>query len=404
MARNNTKLLVFCTLTVFTLLLVFFLVTNNQQSPKDEIVINYLKEIQKGLQDQKVKSRLIEERVMRMKQPSTTQKKKMEEEESVMKKNIAEEDRDPITTTIYKGNLKYGETKKVKNFAPNKGEDRNQENPTDLSIRKVMKKNRTIKEELNKFTKVILQQMESMKKTFQNLPQWKDREDLNRKLSEIHSSTLPSPYVTRDDIIHDCKTEYDVFILATSHAGNFQRRAWIRDTWGASKTWLTKKNWKVVFNLGTHEDPVIRAKVEAESKQFKDVLELDIPDTFYKLPHRVMAGLQWAYQRSKFKYLLKTDDDVFIHVDRVITKLEDEKWAQEDYIGRMLYKSEVMRWGKYAVTKEEWPEETFHPFCSGGGFFLSNSIIGKMIPHYDWVKPFKLDDVYIGLLVKLAGE
>ena len=159
----------------------------------------------------------------------------------------------------------------------------------------------------------------------------------------------------------------------------------------------------MVFNLGTHEDPVIRAKVKAESKQFKDVLELDIPDTFYKLPHRVMAGLQWAYQRSKFKYLLKTDDDVFIHVDRVITKLEDEKWAQEDYIGRMLYKSEVMRWGKYAVTKEEWPEETFHPFCSGGGFFLSNSIIGKMIPHYDWVKPFKLDDVYIGLLVKLAG-
>ena len=150
----------------------------------------------------------------------------MQDEESVrMKKNLAKEDRDPITATIYKGTSKYGETKKMKNFATNKGEDWNQENPTDLSIKKVKKKNRTIEEEINKFTKVILHQMESMKKTFQNLPQWKDREDINRKLNETHSSTLPSPYVTRDDIIHDCQTEYDVIILATSHAGNFQRRA-----------------------------------------------------------------------------------------------------------------------------------------------------------------------------------
>ena len=388
MIRINSKTLLVYAITVFAFV-VFFFVTN-QQKPKDEevMMMNSIKEIQKVLQDQGL-----------IKQTHQKTSNKREETDHVrIKKNVKEDSPKNDTPKEETGKLKNDEEDHTRI---------NQENSfVSSSIKMTRNKNKDfpIKEKVSNFTRLVRQQMASMNKTIRGLPQWKDREQLNRKLVEIHSSTHPSPYVTDDNIILDCKTEYDVIILATSHAGNFERRAWIRETWGASKTWLTKKKWKLVFNVGTHEDPVVRAKVRTESKQFKDVLLLDIPENFYKLPHRVMAGLQWAYQRSEFKYILKTDDDVFIHVDRVLARLITDEWSHEHFIGRAQFNAAVMRSGKYRVSREEWPGETFpFGFCSGGGYFLSNTIIGKMIPFYDWVNPFKLDDVYIALLVNLAG-
>ena len=263
--------------------------------------------------------------------------------------------------------------------------------------------------EIINFMRLVRQQMTHINKTIRNLREWSEYKDYNRKLHEnfklspAKSHTVP--HVIIDDVNLDCKTEYDVIFLVTSFAGHFERRAWIRDSWGASQTWLNKKKWKVIFNVGAVKSlaAITNENLKKESAKFKDLLVLDIPEDFHKLSQKVMVALNWVYQKSSFKFVLKTDDDIFIHVDRVMRILTDT-WSNEDFIGHaMLGQPAERNKGRYGVTLEEWPGKTYDPYCSGGGYMLSNLIIGKMIPHFNWAKPLKIDDAYIGHLVKLAG-
>ena len=263
--------------------------------------------------------------------------------------------------------------------------------------------------EIINFMKSIRQQMTHINKTIRNLHEWSEYKNYNRKLRESFNlspaKSRPVPHVIIDDVSLDCKTEYDVIFLVTSFAGHFKRRAWIRDSWGASNTWLNKKKWKVIFNVGAVklDAAITNEKLKKESTKFKDLLVLDIPEDFHKLSQKVMVALNWIYQKASFNFVLKTDDDIFIHVDRVMRVLNNT-WSKEDFMGHAMRGQPAERnKGRYGVTLEEWPKKMYDPYCSGGGYMLSNSIIGKMIPHFNWVKPLKIDDAYIGHLVKLAG-
>ena len=130
---------------------------------------------------------------------------------------------------------------------------------------------------------------------------------------------------------------------------------------------------------------------------------LDVPEDFHKLSVKVMSGLYWVYTKFDFQFLLNTDDDVFVHVHRLIDNLNGN-WGEQDFIGwgQFIQKPERNK-GRYGVTMEEWPGKFYDPYCSGGGYVLSQSIIKRMIPHFNWETPLKIDDAYIGHLVKVAG-
>lgn len=346
---NNRILLVYA-FTVFAFV-VFFFVTN-QQTLKDEVMINYIKEIQ-------IQKKLLDSTL-------TTQE---------IIKEHARYWKDGLTVT--KDTM---------------------EKPTNWPMAEVIN-----------FIKLIQQQLSYINQTIQSLKEWGEYKDHNRKLREnlkLSSLKLHSfPHVIHENITLDCKTEYDVIILVTSFARNFERRAWIRKTWGSSQTWLNKNNWKVIFNVGAvkSDSIIVNKQLKNESMEFNDLLILDIPEDFHKLSEKVMAALQWVYQKSSFKFVFKVDDDIFVHIDRVIRHTGDS-WSNENFVGNAIRGQPPERnKGRYQVTMEEWKWETFDPYCSGGGYILSNSIISKMIPHFNWVKPLKIDDAYIGHLVKLAG-
>ena len=264
-------------------------------------------------------------------------------------------------------------------------------------------------DEVINFMKLIQQQMTHINKTIRNLHEWSEYKEFNKKLRQsFNLSPIKSrqiPHVIIDNITLNCNTEYDVIFLVTSFARHFERRAWIRNAWGESQMWLNAKKWKVIFNVGAvkADTTIVNQQLKQESKKFKDLLVLDIPEDFHKLSQKVMVALNWVHQKTTFKFVLKTDDDIFIHVDRVMRVLTNA-WSHENFVGHAMRGQPPERnKGRYGVTKEEWPGKMFDPYCSGGGFLLSHSIINKMIPHFNWVKPLKIDDAYVGHLVKLAG-
>ena len=118
---------------------------------------------------------------------------------------------------------------------------------------------------------------------------------------------------------------------------------------------------------------------------------------------KVEAGFEWAYKHCSFDYYLKADDDVFINLSNLFQLLyENETPKTKVYLGHRHYRDHTLRKGKYKVSYEEYGQRFYPDFCSGGGFVLSPDVVKNVIPYFR-EKPFKLDDVYIAMLVINAG-
>ena len=217
---------------------------------------------------------------------------------------------------------------------------------------------------------------------------------------------LRNPHIMVNHVKLNCtsmvSSKYDLVILISSFAKHFERRQTIRATWGNSSHWKTRKQWKTIFVLGTVPDKETLIAIKKESKQYEDIILEDVPESFYQLSQKVMVGLQWVFVTVNFDFVLKADDDVFVNVDRMLTKLGG-RLKKYHYIGSVMADQPVEREGRYALTSEEHPRDRFRPYCSGGGFLLSQRAIAKMLPHFNWKKPLKIDDAYIGRLVFDAG-
>ena len=209
-----------------------------------------------------------------------------------------------------------------------------------------------------------------------------------------------NPHVLIDQVEKDHQI-YKILVLVSSNAPHDWRREQIRQKWGNKTKWTSKANWRVIFVTGGTEDRGVLNKVHLEAEKYKDVILEDIPESFYALSQKVMIGLQWAHSNFHYDFILKCDDDIFVQIDRLMHVLDNNK--NEGYIGQVMVKQPVMRKGRYGLTDEEHKNEYFDPYCSGGAFLISFDTVNKIIPLFDWDKPLKIDDAYIGQLVFKSG-
>ena len=194
-----------------------------------------------------------------------------------------------------------------------------------------------------------------------------------------------------------------LLILVTTMVSSFSRRQIIRKTWGKTLHSHVNDDFKTFFAVGYSLDKDIMKKVKDESHLYKDIIFGDFTDIFYNLPYKVEAEFEWAYKHCAFDYYLKVDDDVFVNIPSVLLLIAQKNTPNKNFfVGNKHFSAPVMRHGKYRVTEEEYSTKIFQPFVSGGGFLVSNDVVKKLIPYFK-KHPFKLDDVYIGMLAMNAG-
>ena len=202
-----------------------------------------------------------------------------------------------------------------------------------------------------------------------------------------------------ESIERDNSSKFKLIVLVSSHASHAGRRKLIRKYWGNHSLWTTPCQWKVIFVTGFFSSDY-KNQVHVEGNTYRDILIENIEENFYKLSFKVMLGLKWVQGNLKYDFLLKCDDDVFVNIDRLMKILSTTK---HQYFGQKMERAVVQREGRYGVSEEEHPHPLYDPYCSGGGFVLSNLTVSKMIPLFDWVNPLKIDDAYIGKIVTRTG-
>ncbi|KAL3284434.1 hypothetical protein HHI36_018593 [Cryptolaemus montrouzieri] len=216
-----------------------------------------------------------------------------------------------------------------------------------------------------------------------------------RKLIDINFTFNILPLVCQ-------KTIPFLLILIHSAPKNFEKREVIRSTWG-------RKNFKsqLVFSLGNPEDERVQHRILEEAQSFNDIIQGSFKDSYKNLTYKHVMSLKYAvYHCDTTKYILKTDDDVFVNIqylfdfiDTKISRYGSEKLLMcNSWTGSTVRRSFRSR---YRITFEEYSRKTFPSYCSGWFILYSPDVVYDLYLLAQKSRYFWIDDVFVtGILVE----
>nr|XP_060622886.1 beta-1,3-galactosyltransferase 5-like [Anolis sagrei ordinatus] len=189
-----------------------------------------------------------------------------------------------------------------------------------------------------------------------------------------------------------------VILVTSSHTQSKARMA-IRETWGKERL-IEKKRIVTYFLLGTtmnHDDQIA---ITAESLKYGDIIQKDFTDTYYNLTRKTMMGIEWFHKFCpQSSFVMKTDSDVFVNTYYLTELLLKKNRSTRLFTGFLKLNERPIRniFSKWYVSKEEYPANTYPPFCSGTGYVFSTDVASQVYNISENVLFVKLEDVFIGL-------
>lgn len=201
-----------------------------------------------------------------------------------------------------------------------------------------------------------------------------------------------------------CDQYYHLLVLVSSAPAHLDRRENIRKTWAFDE--LNRRLWKTVFIVGQTKLKALSQLLLKEEKDFEDLVRGDYNDHYDNLTFKIQTGFEWAVNYCEFSFLLKVDDDCFVHPLRLVSYFNRPTAPSKGlYTGNLMHKLKPLRHkgGKWSVTYEQYGDYYYPDFCSGFGFVLSHDVVALFVEVLDLIPVFRIDDVYVGLLAKETG-
>lgn len=237
--------------------------------------------------------------------------------------------------------------------------------------------------------------------------------DLHRHLSSLKTEVPlnPHPFQYIINPTGLCAGK-DVFLLIYVHSApsHFKQRMSIRETWGNPKNFPTV-TIRIVFLCGAIPERLIQDALLMEADAFGDIIQEDFVDSYRNLTYKGIMGLKWASTYCRLaKFLLKTDDDIFVNMFNLIAHLQSMATHRGRVKNLLLclvwYHMKVMRdpSSKWYLSPSEFEPDYFPTYCSGSAFILTVDVAGAMYNASLETPFFWVDDFYVtGLLAKKVG-
>ena len=239
-----------------------------------------------------------------------------------------------------------------------------------------------------------------------------DLQDIMLRLKDpdgkVYANPHPFKYIL--NARNMCKGK-DVFLMIYVHTApsHTKRRMVIRNTW-ANQKYYPDDIVRVIFVMGkTKDKQEIQDSLAFESEQYGDIVQEDFEDTYKNLTYKGIAALKWIkIYCSHSKFVLKTDDDIFVNMFTLMRHLKslDRYGTQNKNLIMCLvwYRMPVMRTGKWKVSEADFKDKYYPTYCSGSAFTMSTDVAVRMFNVSLYTKFFWVDDFYItGLLPLKLG-
>ncbi|CAH1645759.1 unnamed protein product [Spodoptera littoralis] len=200
-------------------------------------------------------------------------------------------------------------------------------------------------------------------------------------------------------------------IVVKSAMAHFDHRDTIRKTYGNED--IPGRTVKILFFLGVDGKPKsdVQRQIDQEMADFHDIIQMDFIDYYYNNTIKTMMSFRWVYEHcSHADYYLFTDDDMYISVNKLLDHLPDRPEAssklQEDllFTGYVFHSApQRFRFSKWRVSLEEYRWDRWPDYVTAGAYVLSNKALRVMYIGSLFVKHFRFDDIYLGIVAKKVG-
>ena len=151
------------------------------------------------------------------------------------------------------------------------------------------------------------------------------------------NTTLPLPAASHSN-------DLMVVIVLSSRSNHLHRQA-IRETWASNHS-----VYFVVGGMARNESSSIQEQLVKESKQYGDIIDSILPESYMSLPYKLHFAYQWVVNSmTHVKWILKADDDTVVRVGTLQHALLDLYNPDLPIVlGRIVPHALVNRKGKWA--------------------------------------------------------
>ncbi|CAL1578276.1 unnamed protein product [Knipowitschia caucasica] len=142
--------------------------------------------------------------------------------------------------------------------------------------------------------------------------------------------------------------------------------------------------------------------LEQESRTHGDMVFVDVVDTYRNVPTKLLQFYKWAVGNTDFNLLLKTDDDCYIDVDAVLTKIHQKDLKRSHFWwGNFRQSWAVDRIGKWQEL--EYPSPAYPAFACGSGYVVSRDLVQWLASNAEKLKAYQGEDVSMGIWMAAVG-
>ena len=165
-----------------------------------------------------------------------------------------------------------------------------------------------------------------------------------------------------------CDTSVSLLLMVSSGPLNLVNRArWRKDMEG-------REGVKLVFLVAEAQTSSDQTLLGDEHSQHGDIVQSSLVDGHRRLGYKILMGYVWAYTRcTQVEYTAKTDDNVVLDMDTIITALQARTGTRENFITcptlnwgmKVLRSATPHMTGNWSVSKEEYDRDVMPDFCIG---------------------------------------
>ncbi|XP_057473148.1 hydroxyproline O-galactosyltransferase GALT6-like [Actinidia eriantha] len=193
----------------------------------------------------------------------------------------------------------------------------------------------------------------------------------------------------------------ELFIGILSAGNHFAERMAVRKSWMQHRL-IKSSNVVARFFVALHARKEVNVELKNEAEFFDDIVIVPYMDNYDLVVLKTIAISEYGVNAVSANYIMKCDDDTFVRVDAVIKEVKKVPDNKSFYIGNINYYHKPLRYGKWAVTYEEWPEEVYPPYANGPGYIVTSDIARFIVSEFKKhkLRLFKMEDVSMGMWVE----
>ncbi|KQK13710.1 hydroxyproline O-galactosyltransferase GALT6 [Brachypodium distachyon] len=191
----------------------------------------------------------------------------------------------------------------------------------------------------------------------------------------------------------------ELFIGILSAGSHFTERMAVRRSWMSAVR--NSSSTMARFFVALNERKEVNEDLKKEANFFRDIIIVPFVDSYDLVVLKTVAICEYAARVVSAKYVMKCDDDTFVRLDSVMAEVKKIPDDKSFYVGNMNYYHRPLRKGKWAVSYEEWPKDTYPPYADGPGYIVSSDIANFVVFEMETgrLNMFKMEDVSVGMWV-----